>query len=116
MTPLFTKHTIGIFTIALLSASLAAAPVLAQERAPATVAPGSNAMTEEGIAAGSAEDTMGACMARIPKDATIGQIMMAEQGCWRDENERKPMQAVPGARSTSLMGPGSVVMGNDGRH
>jgi hypothetical protein len=106
MTPLFTIQTIGIVTI-LLSAFLAAAPIRAQDREPATVAPESNAMTEEDIAAGSAEDTMGACLARIPRDASIGQVMIAEQSCWRDENERKPVQAIPGARSTSLMSPAS---------
>ena len=109
MTPLFTKQIIGILTI-LLIAFLAAPPVLAQNREPATVAPGSTAIPEEDIAAGSAEDTVGACMARIPKDASIGQVMIAEQSCWRDENERKPVHAVPGARSTSLMGPGPVAM------
>ena len=67
------------------------------------------------IAAGSTEDSIGACMARIPKDASIGQVMIAEQSCWRDENERKPVQSIPGTRSTSLTGPGSVAMGNDGR-
>ena len=113
MTPLFARQTIGILTI-LFSALIAAAPIQAQDLAPATVAPGSNAITEESIAAGSVEDTMEACMARIPKDASIGQVMIAEQSCWRDENERKPVQAVPGARSTSLMGRGSVAMGNDG--
>ena len=109
MTPLFTKQIIGLLTI-LLIAFLAAPPVLAQDRAPATVVPGSDAMTGEDIAAGSAEDTLGACMARIPKDATIGQVMIAEQSCWRDENQRNPVQAVPGARVTSLMRPGSVAM------
>jgi hypothetical protein len=44
-------------------------------------------------------------MARIPKDASIGQLMIAEQGCWRDENERRPVQAIPGARSTGLTSP-----------
>ena len=114
MTPLFIKQTIGVLAI-LLGAFLAAPPVQADDQAPATIAPGSNGMTEEDIAAGSVEDTLGACMARIPKDASIGQVMIAEQSCWRDENERKPVHAVPGARSTSLMVPGPVAMGNDGR-
>ena len=113
MTPLFTTQTIGMFTV-LLTAFLAAAPVQAQDREPATIAPGSNVMTESDLAAGSVEDTIGACMARIPKDASIGQVMIAEQSCWRDKNERKPVQTVPGARSTSLMGPGPVAMGDQG--
>jgi hypothetical protein len=40
-----------------------------------------------------------ACMARIPKDASIGQRMTAEQSCGRDERDRNPFLAVPGARS-----------------
>ena len=52
MTPLFTKQTICSLTI-LLSGFLAAAPIQAQDREPATVAPGSNAISEADIAAGS---------------------------------------------------------------
>ena len=116
MTPLFTRRTISV--LAMLSGvffGLTPTQAHAQDREPAMVAPGSDAITEADIAAGSPEDTIRACMARIPKDASIGQVMIAEQSCWRDENERKPVQSIPGARSTSLTGPGSVAMGNDGR-
>lgn len=116
MTPLFTNPTIWSLAILFLSGFLAAAPIQAQDRGPATIAPGSNAISEADIAAGSVEDTIEACKARIPKDASIGQVMIAEQSCWRDENERNPVQAVPGARSTSLRGAGSVAMGEQGRH
>jgi hypothetical protein len=40
-------------------------------------------------------------MARIPKDASIGQRMIAEQGCMRDESARQPFEAVPGARGNA---------------
>jgi len=55
-------------------------------------------ITTEGnaLAAGSIEDSLKACLARIPNDATTGQRMIAEQGCRRDEADRKPIQAVPG--------------------
>jgi hypothetical protein len=48
------------------------------------------------VAAGSIEDSLQACMARIPKDATAGQRMIAEQSCRRDEGDRKPYQATGG--------------------
>jgi hypothetical protein len=73
---------------------------VSQATEPSTVVPGAEAATERGMAAGSAEDTLGACMARIPKEATIGQRMIAEQGCWRDQNDREPFESVPGARKT----------------
>jgi hypothetical protein len=100
MRPLFTKQTICILAI-LLGGSLEATTVKAQDREPSIAAPGPSADTGADIAAGAAEDTLDACRARIPKDASIGQVMMAEQSCWRDENERKPVQAVPRARRTS---------------
>ena len=48
------------------------------------------------IASGAAEDTLKACLVRIPKDASAGQRMMAEQGCERDAGSRELMDAVPG--------------------
>ena len=103
MTTLFTKRTICVLTV-LFAASIGLVSTQAADREPALVAPGSDTTTEPGIAAGSVEDTLQACIARIPKDASIGQLMIAEQGCWRDENDRKPVQAIPGARSTSVIG------------
>jgi hypothetical protein len=42
------------------------------------------------------EDSLKSCMGRIPKDASTGQRMMAEQGCGRDQEIRKSIDAVPG--------------------
>jgi hypothetical protein len=100
MTRLFTIQAIWILAI-LSRGSSGLATTSAQGAEPAMVAPGSDA----DIAAGAAEDTLRACRARIPKDASIGQLMIAEQGCWRDEKDRKPVEAVPGARNTGLRGP-----------
>ena len=100
MTPLLMGQILII-----LAGCLGVAVAQAQDRQPAIVAPGTDATDEADIAAGAAEDTLRACMARIPKDASIGQVMIAEQGCWRDENDRKPVQAVPGARRTGVVGP-----------
>lgn len=102
MTPLLTRQTIlGI----LLGGCLGLAVAQAQDREPAMAAPGTDATNEADIAAGAVEDTFRACMARIPKDASIGQLMIAEQSCWRDENDRNPVQSVPGTRSTGLTPP-----------
>ena len=107
MTHLFTIQAIWILAI-LSGGSIGLATTSAQGAEPAMVAPGSDA----DISAGAAEDSLRACRSRIPKDVSIGQLMIAEQGCWRDENDRNPVEAVPGARSTGLRGPaehGSVV-------
>lgn len=41
------------------------------------------------------EDTLKACLDRIPKDASAGQRMLAEQRCQQDEGTRKVVQAAP---------------------
>jgi hypothetical protein len=41
------------------------------------------------IAAGAVEDSLNACLARIPKDATAGQKMLAEESCRRDQAARR---------------------------
>ncbi|MDE3241915.1 MAG: hypothetical protein KGO52_04230 [Nitrospirota bacterium] len=48
------------------------------------------------MAAGAVGDTLQACQARIPADASAGQRMIAEQSCARDQGDRKLIQAVPG--------------------
>ncbi len=47
-------------------------------------------------ASGAVEDNLKTCMGRIPKNASVGQRMMAEQGCERDQETRKSLDAVPG--------------------
>ena len=84
----------------LFAASWGSVSAQAADSLPATRAPGSDTTNEPRIAAGAGEDTLKACMARIPKNASIGQRMIAEQSCGRDESDRKPFLAVPGARST----------------
>lgn len=84
----------------LFAASWGSVSAQAADSLPATRAPGFDTPIASGIAAGAVEDTLKACRARIPKDASIGQRMIAEQSCGRDESDRKPFLAVPGARST----------------
>jgi hypothetical protein len=48
------------------------------------------------VASGAVEDTLPSCLARIPQGATVGQRLMAEQSCYRDESGRASIHAVPG--------------------
>jgi len=49
-------------------------------------------------ASGTPGDSLQACLARIPKDASAGQRLIAERSCARDEAERKEIDIVPGGR------------------
>ncbi|MGH7255917.1 MAG: hypothetical protein ACREI3_09080 [Nitrospirales bacterium] len=66
---------------------------------PSQMATSSDSVEEQGVAASgaAARDTLEACLARIPKVASDGQRMMAEQSCERDEGARESIQAVPGS-------------------
>ncbi len=46
-------------------------------------------------ASGAVEDTIKACMARIPDGASSGQRLMAEASCERDKTDRISIDAVP---------------------
>jgi hypothetical protein len=46
------------------------------------------------MASGAAEDTLKACMARIPVFASAGQRLLAEQSCASAEEVRKTLRAV----------------------
>ncbi len=47
------------------------------------------------VASGAAEDTLKACMARIPAFASAGQHMLAEQSCAGEEEARKALRSAP---------------------
>lgn len=59
------------------------------------VAPSASAVGLGETASGAVEDTLKACLARIPKDSTGGQRMIAEDSCKRDEGTRELSQSVP---------------------
>ena len=48
------------------------------------------------MAQGAQGDSLDACLARIPDDATPSQRMLAEHTCERDAEHRKPIDLVPG--------------------
>jgi hypothetical protein len=47
------------------------------------------------IASGAAEDTLKACMARIPEVSSAGQRMLAEQSCVGEEETRSTIRSAP---------------------
>jgi hypothetical protein len=57
--------------------------------------PAMSAAGQMAPSAGAVEDTLKACLARIPKDASTGQSLLAERGCQRDQLERTSLQAAP---------------------
>lgn len=52
------------------------------------------------IATGSVEDSLEACLARIPQDASAGQQMVAEQSCRRDQAARHQIFLPNGTKSS----------------
>jgi hypothetical protein len=76
-----------ILPLTFLPSANAAAKVSKITAPPVATTPGNT------LAAGASEDSLKSCLSRIPKDATAGQRMIAEQSCQRDEADRKPFQA-----------------------
>lgn len=93
------RHTFLATSVAfalVLISWLPVPPAQAADQPPGESAP-SAAPAELGLSAsGAVGDTLKACLARIPKDASAGQRMIAEQSCSRDDGERQSIQAVPG--------------------
>ena len=53
-------------------------------------------LAERGVmASGAVEDTLKACMARIPALASAGQRMLAEQSCAGEDEVRKALRSAP---------------------
>lgn len=86
---------IVIFTSLMLICGLPALATQAADQpsvgSPPIVLTGEPAM----MAAGAANDTLKACLARIPKDGSAGQRMLATQGCEQNEGTRKASQDAP---------------------
>ncbi len=47
------------------------------------------------VASGVVEDTLKACLSRIPEKASVGQRMLAERTCQGEEGTRKAIQDAP---------------------
>jgi len=53
-------------------------------------------LAERGVmASGAVEDSLKACMARIPALASAGQRMLAEQSCAGEDEVRKALRSAP---------------------
>ena len=65
---------------------------------PAGSSSGTSAVTTgpSRVSQGTQGDTLEACLARIPSDASAGQRMIAERTCHRDAENRTSIDAVPG--------------------
>jgi hypothetical protein len=50
---------------------------------------------ESEVASGAVEDTLKACLARIPAKASVGQRMLAERTCQGEEEIRKTNHGPP---------------------
>ena len=57
------------------------------------ILPPTNKLSE--VASGAVEDTLKACLARIPDKASVGQRMLAERTCHGEEMVRKTNQGPP---------------------
>ncbi len=95
ITPLFKKPSVLFFSVVLIASSLSALPIHAQDQqlsGAMILAP-----TEKlgVVAPGAVEDTLKACLARIPENATAGQRMLAEHSCRSEEGSRELLQIAP---------------------
>ncbi len=93
--------TLGLFSPVPAPDAMAADP---QVRGTSTVVPAeepaaskesSAVRKSDGVASGAVEDTLKACLARIPSQATAGQRMLAEQGCQGEQKTRTSSHASP---------------------
>ena len=98
------KRSLLFSFVLLLASSLSPFPTHAEDQPPkqaedqqlkgAVIVPPKDRLGD--VSPGAAEDTLKACLARIPEQATVGQRMMAEQTCEREEAIRKTYQGIRG--------------------
>lgn len=90
-TYLFIRHIVILTSLVLISWL----PALAAEPPSAGTPPIVSTVGQDSVAAGAVEDTLKDCLARIPKDASAGQRMLAEHSCEIVEGTRKLDNAAP---------------------
>jgi hypothetical protein len=86
-------HALGIVALVSLMAGGCASEGTMGSSGTGSASGGGTALSStkniERIASGAVEDSLNACMARIPKDASAGQQMLAEESCRRDQANRR---------------------------
>lgn len=90
----FIRYAVMVATLVAI-AGLSVSTTQAADQARATAIPSAQTRELGIVAAGAVEDSLQACLARIPKDATAGQRMVAEQGCKQDQASRQSVQVSP---------------------
>ena len=96
---LFLWTTIGLTTMTMGCAEMHGGSTAGTgSTTPAASRAGTSAVTTGPgrVSQGTQGDTLEACLARIPSDASAGQRMIAEQTCQRDAENRTSIMAVPG--------------------
>jgi hypothetical protein len=86
---------IFVVSLVILMASWAVPFVNAAEPPVKEATPRAPATDLNKVAANSIDDTLKACLARIPEVATPGQRLLAEQNCRGEESTRQETQVTP---------------------
>jgi len=95
----FLWTTIGLATLTMGCAEMNGGSTAGRgSTTPAASSAGTSAETTgpNRVSQGTQGDSLDACLARIPSDASAGQRMVAERTCQRDAENRSPILAVPG--------------------
>ena len=97
MKTIITQCAAGVLWVVMLEVLSIQFPGLAQSADPPLKEIKDFAPRGEGsvLASGAAEDTLKACMARIPDVASAGQRMLAEQSCVGEQETRKAIRSAP---------------------
>ena len=74
---------------------LAPATVLAAQTDADSLVKGATTEKRNAVASGAVEDTLNACLGRIPLDASAGQRLLAEQSCAGQQETRHLLPSAP---------------------
>ena len=91
----FKKQAVLSFSAVLIASSLSALPIHAQNQQLSGAMILAPTEKLDVVAPGAVEDTLKACLARIPESATAGQRILAEHSCRGEEGARKLLQVAP---------------------